>query len=420
MMEPYRIKVIEPLLHVSRRVRMRALENAGFNPFQLPANCVHIDLISDSGTGAMSTRQWAAMTMAREDFSGQSAYHEFVRVAQDTFGLPYVQPVHQGRVAENLLFNLLLKPGKTVLGNTHFLTTRENIAATGGHAIDLPVSNSLFCGDIDLKKLERRLAAGSAGLVIITLTSNIHGGQPVSLNNLRAVRRLTRKYRVPLLFDASRFAGNTYLVKELTNAKGALKALCQRQFSLCDTAYLSCKKDGLANIGGCILTRSKQLAHTIMHEIIRQESFPHAGGLAARDLAAMSAGLQEALDPDLLRSHIENVRYFASRLKEQHVPIFEPVGAHAVTVMPKHGSTYAAFGLAASVFLDSGVRGGVFGNAYRLALPRRVYTRDHLDYAASAVGKVFRKAPTQLKCTHRPSKFFNFFARFALRRGSVL
>ncbi len=414
-MEPYRIKVVEPLLQVSRRVRMRALEGAGFNPFQLPANCVYIDLISDSGTGAMSTRQWAAMTMAREDFSGQNAHQEFVKTAQGIFGLPYVQPVHQGRVAENILFRILLKPGKTVLGNTHFLTTRENITAAGGHAVDLPASGAPFCGDIDLGKLERRLASGSTGLVIMTLTSNIHGGQPVSPDNLRAVRRLTGKYRVPLLFDASRFAGNTYLVKELTNSKGTLKALCRKQFSLCDTAYMSCKKDGLANIGGCILTRSKQLAHELTHEIIRQESFPHAGGLAARDLAAMSAGLQEALDPHFLRSHVENVRYLADRLREKRVPIFEPVGAHAVTVIPEHGGTYAAFALAAAVFLEYGVRGGVFGSAYRLALPRRVYTRDHLDHVAGAVAKAFRSAPMRLKCTHRPKKFFNFFVRFALR-----
>ncbi|UCC11693.1 MAG: tryptophanase [candidate division WOR-3 bacterium] len=414
-MEPYRIKVVEPLLRVSHRVRMRALEGAGFNPFQLPADCVYIDLISDSGTGAMSTQQWAAMTMAREDFSGQHAHQEFVRTAQEIFGLPYVQPVHQGRVAENILFKLLLSPGKVVLGNTHFLTTRENIGAAGGRAIDLPVSSAPFCGDIDLKLLERHLASGSAGLVIMTLTSNIHGGQPVSSDNLQAVRRLARKYRVSLLFDASRFAGNTYLLKELTNAKGSLTTLCRKQFSLCDTAYMSCKKDGLANIGGCILTRSKQLAHELTHEIIRQESFPHAGGLAARDLAAMSAGLQEALDPHFLRSHIESVRYLAARLKEKHVPVFEPVGAHAVTVLPERGGTYAAFAMAAAVFLDSGVRGGVFGTAYRLALPRRVYTRDHLDHVAGAVAKVFRKAPMRLKCTHRPGKFFNFFARFALR-----
>lgn len=416
MMEPYRISVVEPLYHVSRRARERALEDAGYNPFQLPADRVGIDLISDSGTGAMSTQQWAAMIRAREDFSGQTAYREFVNTAQDLFGLPYVQPVHQGRVAENILFKLLLRPRKVVIANTHFLTTRENVAAAGCRAIDLPAPHAPFYGNIDLEELERRLTADKhVGLIILTLTSNIYGGQPVSLRNIRAARRLTRNNNIPLLFDASRFAGNTYLIKEHTKATGSLRTLCRQQFTLCDGAYMSCKKDGLVNIGGCIMTRSKRLFNEISHEIIRQESFPHAGGLAARDLAAMSVGLKEALDPRLLRSHIQSVRYLAARLKEKHVRVFEPVGAHAVAVQPRHNVQFAAFALAAAVFLDSGIRGGVFDNTYRLAIPRRVYTRNHLDHVADVVGRAYDKEPMRLKCIHRSKKFFNFFVRFTAR-----
>jgi tryptophanase len=418
MIEPYRIKVVEPLCHVSRRERERALANAAYNPFQISADRVSIDLISDSGTGAMSTQQWAAMIRAREDFSGQSANREFVDAAQQVFGLPYVQPVHQGRVAENILFKLLLKPGQTVIANTHFLTTRENIAAVGCRAVDMPACRPPFYGDIDLEKLDGRLRADKqVGLVILTMTSNIHGGQPVSMDNMRAARRLTRKSRIPLLFDASRFAGNTYIIKERTKSTGSLRSVCRQQFCLCDTAYMSCKKDGLVNIGGCIMTRSKGLFREISHEIIRQESFPHAGGLAARDLAAMSTGLKEAFDQPLLRSHIESVRYLADRLMQKQVRVFEPVGAHAVSVQPRSNDRFAAFALAAAVFLDSGIRGGVFDNQYRLAIPRRVYTHNHLDHVADMVGRAFHREPMRLKCIYRPRKFFNFFVRFTVRSG---
>lgn len=416
MMEPYRIRVVEPLMQCSRRVREQALDSAGYNPFHIPADCVGIDLISDSGTGAMSSQQWAGMVQAREDFSGQTAFREFVHILQEMFGLPYIQPVHQGRVAENILFALLLRPRQTVIANTHFLTTRENIAAVGCRAVDLPACRPPFYGDIDLGKLERRLTADKhVGLVILTLTSNMHGGQPVSLETMRATRRLTKRNNVPLFFDASRFAGNTYLLKEYTKSKSSLRTLCRQQFDLCDGAYLSCKKDGLVNIGGCIMTRRKRLHQEVLHAVIRQESFPHAGGLAARDMAAMRVGMEQALDPRFLKYHIQSVRYLAARLKERHVPVFEPVGAHAVSVTPPHKGEFAAYGLAAAVFLDSGIRGGVFDNGYRLAIPRRVYTLQHLDYVADRVARVYCKPLLRLKCTYRPRKFSNFFVRFTSR-----
>jgi tryptophanase len=415
-MEPYRIRIVEPLRHCSRTLREQALVDAGYNPFHIPADRVGIDLISDSGTGAMSTEQWAGMVQAREDFSGQTEYREFVRTMQKTFGLPCVQPVHQGRVAENILFSLLLRPRQVVIANTHFLTTRENIAAVGCRAVDLPACRLPFCGDIDSDKLERRLTADKrVGLVILTLTSNIHGGQPVSLTAMRATRRLTRKYGVPLFFDASRFAGNTYLLKEYTKSKSSLPNLCRQQFDLCDGAYLSCKKDGLVNIGGCIMTRSKRLHQEILQEVIRQESFPHAGGLAARDMAAMRIGMKQALDARFLRHHIQMVRHLAARLTERQVRVFEPVGAHAVLVTPPDDTAFSAYALAAAVFLDSGIRGGVFDNGYRLAIPRRVYTQQHLDFVADRVARVYHKPLPHLTCTMRPGKFSNFFVRFTAR-----
>lgn len=413
MFEPFRIKVVEPLIVVPQKIRKRVLIKAGYNQFLIPARYVTIDLISDSGTGAMSSNQWAAMIQAREDFAGQNATTDFISTAKEITGFPYIQPVHQGRTAENILFNILLKKGDRVLSNMHFATTRENIKSLGCQAIDIPRPEPPFCGNIDIERLTKLIARSKkAKMVILTITSNSMGGQPLALDNIKKTRHITKKKEILLVFDACRFADNVYLIKKYTKSKQSIKSLCQKIFSLCDVVYLSSKKDGLVNIGGFIGMRDKKMFDHLQSEIIKRESFPSSGGLAARDLAAMTIGLKESLNEAFLHAHINSVGYLAKILKKQGVKIFEPVGAHGVVILPKHKFRYAAFSLAAEIYLQTGIRTGVFGNNVRLALPRRVYTKDHLTYVGESVGKIYRGKLPKLKLINRPTTFFNFFVRF--------
>ncbi|MBE0432964.1 tryptophanase [candidate division WOR-3 bacterium] len=417
--EPYRIKVVEPLPRTTRRTRLKVLEQAGYNPFLIPARYVTLDLISDSGTGAMTEQQWAAMVRAREDFAGPATFDEFVAQARSITGFPYVQPVHQGRSAENILFRILLKRGQTVFANTHFETTRGNIEALGCRAVDLPSHDPEppFLGNIDLQRLEARVARQKrAGLIILTLTSNIKGGQPVSLENIARTRRIARRHKIPLVLDASRFADNAYLIKENSTSKQSVRSICRRMFRCADIIYLSSKKDGLVNIGGFIAIRDKRLYETLRSEIIRQEGYPTSGGLAARDVAAMTLGLSDALDEDFLRVHIDRIRSLARMLRQNGVEVFEPAGGHAAVIFPANDSRYAAFALSARIYLEAGIRTGVFEESVRIAVPRRVYTRDHLEYVADRIGRAYRRERQgkrlRLKLAYRPAEFFNFFARF--------
>ncbi|MFO7653488.1 MAG: tryptophanase [Candidatus Krumholzibacteriia bacterium] len=417
MHEPYRIKVVELLPAVSRAQRERLLAEAGYNPFQIDARGVTVDLVSDSGTGAMSSRQWQEVIGAREDFSGQESYTRFVKTATDTFGFPHVQPVHQGRAAESLLFRLLIEPGRIAVSNTFFETTRANLEAHGCEALDLSDLTSPWCGNIDLARLEALAGSGAPiGMILITVTNNIMGGQPVSLENIAGARRVADRLGVPLVLDAGRFAGNALLRKRLTRSRQSLRRICRETFGLSHAAYLSCKKDGLANVGGMIGLHDAALFERLQHEVIRQESYPTAGGLAARDLAAMTVGLEEAVDERVVTAHVDGVRYLAAGLQRRGVRVFEPVGAHGVVVLPRDEGEFAAFSLAASIFLVGGVRAGVFDGKMRLALPRRTYTRDHLDHVGEVVASVYDHEPMMLACTHRPPDFFDFFARFE-RRG---
>jgi tryptophanase len=413
MFEPYRIKVVEPLNKVPRQMRTKIIAQAGYNPFLIPAQYVVIDLISDSGTGAMSSQQWAAMFEAREDFAGQKAHADFVRRAQDVTGLPSIQPVHQGRTAEHILFSLLLKPGESVLSNTLFATTRENIKALGGKPIDIPTSEPLFCGNIDITKLHKYLKQKKrVKMVILTMTSNKNAGQPISLDNIREVRNITKRHKIVLVFDACRFADNAYLIKKYTKSKKSILSLCRDIFDLCDIVYLSSKKDGLVNIGGFIGLRNKTLFERLQTEIIRQESFPSSGGLAARDLAAMTVGLRESLDESFLHAYHASIEHLAQTLKNHGVKIFEPVGGHGVVIIPNKAYKYAAFSLAAQLYIETGIRAGIFGNNVRLAVPRRVYTKDQFTFVAESIAKIYTKKLPTLRITNRPKTFFNFFARF--------
>lgn len=419
MYEPYRAKIVEPLPRVTQPARRRALETAGYNTFHLPADTVEIDLISDSGTGAMSAAQWSAMSAASEDFSGQRAHANFVATARRTLGFDHIQPVHQGRAAENLLFPLLLGRGDVALGNTFFETTRVNIEALGAEARDLPETSAPWCGDIDLAALARTLRRNRrVRLIVITVTSNIMGGQPVSPDNIAAARRLADEHGALLALDASRFAGNAGMVKRLTGSRKSIARICRSIFGHAHLAFLSLKKDGLANVGGVIAFSDHELLEPLAHEIIRAESYPSAGGLAARDLAAMSVGLVEAVDERAVFDHLDKVTFLADELTRRGVEVIEPIGGHGVAVRPPGDIAFGAHALAAQIFLEGGVRAGVFNGQVRFAVPRRVYTRDHLAHVAEVVGRAVTRPLPTLECVHAPEEFFSFFARFETVRGS--
>jgi tryptophanase len=413
MWEPYRIKVVEPLSRTTKETRMRVLEGAGYNPFLIPAKYVTIDLISDSGTGAMTSAQWAGMIEAREDFAGQTSFEQFLDTAKSLTGFPHIQPVHQGRSAEKILFGLLLNRGDTVLANTHFETTRGNIEWLKCRAIDLPSKEAPFLGDIDLNRMQESMKRRKkVKLVILTVTNNILGGQPVSMKNIAAAKKTARAYGALLVLDASRFADNAFLMKQYGKMRGSINAICRKMFGYADIVYLSSKKDGLVNIGGFIGLRNSGLYERLRYEIIRQEAFPTSGGLAARDLAAMGHGLLDSTDEHMLRAHIENIRFLGHLLRKNDVNIFEPIGGHAVVIASKKKQAYFAFSLASRIYLDFGIRVGVFDDCVRVAIPRRVYTREHLRYVGECIARACSSDVPKLKLTYRPGEFFNFFVRF--------
>lgn len=413
-MEPYRIKVVEPIRPISRATRKKILEQAGYNLFLIPAQYVYIDLISDSGTGAMSARAWAKMIEAEEDFSGQKAGEDFLKIARYVTGFPFIQPVHQGRTAENILFKLLFKKGDTIISNTHFETTRANLECIGAQTIDSAEMKPPFCGNINLDSL-RTLIRKDRNLkaVIMTLTNNIKGGQPVSLENIKQTYRIIKQKDILLIFDASRFADNAFLIKKYMHSKKSILSICHEMFRYCDILYLSSKKDGLVNIGGFIGLRDRKIFESLREKIIEQESYPSSGGLAARDLAAMAIGLEESIDEKFLKSHIEKVYYLGKILESNGVNVFKPYGGHGVVIIPRNDIPYAAFALGAQIYLETGIRTGVFGNELRLAIPRRVYTKEHLEFVGECIAQTYKTAkPLRLKLKNKPKSFFNFFAQF--------
>jgi len=414
--EPYRIKVIERINSLDRAERARVLRKAHYNPFLIPARSVAIDLISDSGTAAMSSDQWARLQQASEAFAFQESYDELRAVARKLTGFPFIVPVHQGRAAEHILFGHLLAPRDLVLGNSFFETTEANIKVAQALTYSIPRGDRRFPGNIDLDLLERLLKTKRIKLVLITVTSNTNGGQPVSLENIIRTSRLAKKFGAQLIMDACRFAENAYLNKERLKLAAPAASVARQIFDQADIIYLSSKKDGLANTGGLIGLRSKKLYEALNEEVLLIEGFPSHGGLAGRDLAAMAQGLIEAIDDEYLHYRLSQVRFLGQALKKNGLPLFEPFGGHALTVKTgRLGLPYAAFALAAAAYLEGGIRGGVFGDDFRLALPRRVYTNEHLSFVAATLGDVYRKRKLPvLKLIYRPRSFFNFRARFQL------
>jgi len=432
IIEPFRIKVVEPIKITNRAYRERVLREAHYNLFQVRAADVTIDLLTDSGTAAMSAEQWSAIMAGDESYAGSRSFYRFEKVAKDLTGFRHIIPVHQGRAAEKILFGIVGGQGKIVPANSHFDTTRANVEYTGAQALDLlipegrdPQSEHPFKGNIDLVALENCLSTHGAArvpLVLLTVTNNAGGGQPVSLENIRKTRDITRRHGVPLFLDACRFAENAYFIKlrEPGQAGRPVRDIAREMFSQADGCTMSAKKDGLVNIGGFLALNDDDLASRARNLLILTEGFPTYGGLAGRDLEAMAQGLIEVLEEDYLNYRFVSTAYLGAHLTEAGVPILRPVGGHAVYldalrfvphIDPAHLPAQA---LACELYLEAGIRGVEIGSLMfgksvamssgapasprmelvRLAIPRRVYTQSHIDYVVEAIVEVHRMRDT--------------------------
>jgi tryptophanase len=419
VIEPFRIKSVEPIRWTTRAQREELLRAAHFNLFLLPADDVLIDLLTDSGTGAMSTHQWAAIMEGDESYAGSRSFDRFKASVQDIFGYTHVIPTHQGRAAERILFHVMCKKGDVVPNNTHFDTTRANVESVGAEAVDLllpegrqPETRLPFKGNMDVAALEaliERVGRERIPLVMLTVTNNSGGGQPVSMENARAVATVCHKHGIPLYFDACRFAENAYFIKlrEPGYADKTPKQIAQEMFSLGDGCTMSAKKDGMANIGGFLCTNDDILARQEKDLLILTEGYPTYGGLAGRDLEAIAVGLQEALQEDYLRYRIASTAYLGDHIAEAGVPIVQPPGGHAIYIDAKAFlphiplAQFPGVALAAELYLEGGIRSVeigtlMFGEAaqmelVRLAIPRRVYTQSHIDYVVEIILRVWER-----------------------------
>jgi tyrosine phenol-lyase len=419
VIEPFRIKSVEPIRWTTRQEREQLLRAAHYNLFLLPAEDVLIDLLTDSGTGAMSTRQWAAIMQGDESYAGSKSYDHFRDSIQEIFGYHHVIPTHQGRAAERILFSVMCKKGDVVPNNTHFDTTRANVEAVGAEAVDLVIPEGQhpdlvhpFKGNMDVEALDRlirRVGRERVPVVMLTVTNNSGGGQPVSMENIRQVRAVCQHHRVVLYFDACRFAENGYFIKlrEPEFQTKTPKEIAQEMFSYGDGCTMSAKKDGLANIGGFLCTNDDMLAQQEKNLLILTEGYPTYGGLAGRDLEAVGVGLQEALEEDYLRYRIASTAYLGNHIAEQGVPIVQPPGGHAVYIDARAflphipPEQFPGVALASELYLEGGIRSVeigtlMFGAAakmdlVRLAIPRRVYTQSHIDYVVEVILQVWKK-----------------------------
>jgi len=418
IIEPFRIKSVEPIRWTTRAERERLLRAAYYNLFLLPAEDVLIDLLTDSGTGAMSTHQWAAIMEGDESYAGSKSYDHFRDSIQEIFGYRHVIPTHQGRAAERILFSVMCKQGDVVPNNTHFDTTRANVEFVGAEAVDLVLAEGKqpslvhpFKGNMDVEALEsmiHKVGRERIPLVMLTVTNNSGGGQPVSMENVRQVSAVCRHHEIPLYFDACRFAENAYFIKlrELGYQAKTPKQIAQEMFCYGDGCTMSAKKDGMANIGGFLCTNDDLLAQQEKNLLILTEGYPTYGGLAGRDLEAIAVGVQEALHEDYLRYRIASTAYLGNHIAQQGVPIVQPPGGHAVYLDARAflphipPNQFPAVALAAELYLEGGIRSVeigtlMFGAAarmdlVRLAIPRRVYTQSHIDYVVEVILEVWK------------------------------
>jgi tryptophanase len=419
IIEPFRIKSVEPIRWNTREQREQLLRAAHYNLFLLPADDVLIDLLTDSGTGAMSTHQWAAIMEGDESYAGSRSFERFRQSVQDIFGYQHVIPTHQGRAAERILFSVMCKRGDVVPSNTHFDTTRANIEFVGCEAVDLlipegrqPALAYHFKGNMDVTALEQliaRVGREHVPLVMLTITNNSGGGQPVSMENARAVSAVCRKHGIPLYFDACRFAENSYFIKlrEPGYEAKSPKQIAQEMFRLGDGCTMSAKKDGMANIGGFLCTNDELLAQQERNLLILTEGYPTYGGLAGRDLEAIAVGVQEALEDDYLRYRIVSTAYLGNHIAEHGVPIVQPPGGHAIYLDARAflphvpAAQFPGVALACELYLEGGIRSVeigslMFGKAasmdlVRLAIPRRVYTQSHIDFVIEVILEVWNR-----------------------------
>jgi len=441
IIEPFRIKSVEPIRWTDRATRHKLLEAAHYNLFLLNADDVLIDLLTDSGTGAMSIYQWGAIMEGDESYAGSRSYTRFKNSVQSIFGYKHVIPTHQGRAAERILFSTMLKKGDVVPNNTHFDTTRANVEATGAEALDLVIPEGKqpgvihpFKGNMDVAALEAtiaRVGREHIPLVMLTITNNSGGGQPVSLENARQVSAICRKHNIPLYFDACRFAENAWFIKlrEPGCENKTPKQIAQEMFALGDGCTMSAKKDGMANIGGFLCTNDDHLAQQERDLLILTEGYPTYGGLAGRDLEAIAVGLQEACDEDYLRYRIASTAYLGNHLSQQGIPIVMPPGGHAIYLDARGFcphiplEQFPGVALAAEMYLEGGIRsveigGLMFGKAakmdlVRLAIPRRTYTQSHIDYVIEVLTEVWQKREKirGLRLTYEPPFLRHFTAQ---------
>lgn len=450
IIEPFRIKTVEPIRWTTREERARLLEEAGYNLFLIDADNILIDLLTDSGTAAMSTNQWAAMMQGDESYAGSRSFLHFKKVVQEIFGFKHVIPTHQGRAAERILFSVMAQKGHVVPNNTHFDTTRANIEFTGAEAVDLPIAEAHepakdhpFKGNMDTRALEEliaRVGRERIPLVMVTVTNNSGGGQPVSMANIRAVKEVCRRHGLPLYIDACRFAENAYFIKlrEEGYASKTPKEIAQEMFSYADGCTMSAKKDGLANIGGFLCTNDDSLAQQEKDLLILTEGFPTYGGLAGRDLEAIAVGLEEALEEDYLRYRIVSTAYLGKHIAAAGVPIIQPPGGHAIYIDAKAflphipPQQFPGVALACDLYLEGGIRSVEIGTLMfgkhtpdgaqqaapmelvRLAIPRRVYTQSHIDYVVEVILEVWnrREKIRGLKLVYEAPFLRHFTARF--------
>ncbi len=450
IIEPFRIKMVEPIKLTSREERQALIEKAHFNPFLLAAEDVIIDLLTDSGTSAMSAEAWGAMMRGDESYAGARSWYRFRDTVKSIFGFEQVIPTHQGRAAEHILFGVLVQPGMIVPNNTHFDTTRANVEYNGGEALDLPCpeagdldSDMPFKGNMDTTALEKVVAEHGPEkipLIMLTITNNSGGGQPVSMENIREVSRIARNSGIPFYIDACRFAENAHFIKrrEAGYENTPTIEIARETFSYADGCTMSAKKDAFANIGGFLCTNDAELAHRERNILILTEGFPTYGGLAGRDLDAIAIGLCEILDEHYLDYRLDSTKYVVNHLAEAGIPVIAPAGGHAVYLdagrfLPHiEPLQYPGQALAVELYIEGGIRGVEIGSVMfgldphsgeeqpsrlellRLAIPRRVYTQSHMDYVLEAIGLVWerRAAIRGMRIVHAPQYLRHFTAKF--------
>ena len=448
--EPFRIKSVEVVKMINREQREEVIKKAGYNTFLIDSEDCYIDLLTDSGTNAMSDDQWAGLMKGDEAYAGSKNFKHLERTVNEVFGFPYLIPTHQGRGAENILSRIAIKPGQFVPGNMYFTTTRYHQEANGGIFVDIIRDEAHdagldipFKGDIDIKKLEKLIeekGAENIAYVCLAVTVNLAGGQPVSMGNMKAVRELTKKHGIKVFFDCTRFAENAYFIKEQEAGyqDKSIAEIVREMFSYADGATMSGKKDGIVNMGGFLALRDEDLLLAARELVVVFEGMPSYGGMTGRDMEAFAIGLKESLQFEYIQHRVLQVRYLGDRLKEAGIPIVEPVGGHAVFLDARRfcphltQDEFPAQSLAANLYLEAGVRSmerGIISagrdkntgenhrpklETVRLTIPRRVYTYRHMDLVADSVIKLFKHKEDikGLKFVYEPKQLRFFTARF--------